>query len=148
MLEDLRHNRWEPFVVLKQELSSLARDFQCCLCNYIGYQCRLYERITLFFVQTQCRLRRYEHKWHTTIERRFTGRKKQSSSVHRVQFLVRRDWDIYWDICSYGMLRSFDWYFITDVSIQAIGYIFKVQANQEDCLILENGPDTFFPKRQ
>jgi hypothetical protein len=62
--------------------------------------------------------------------------------MHRARFLEWYDCNNYWDLASYEMLRSFDWWFITDVSGQAIGYIFRVQADQEDCLILENGPDT------
>ena len=34
------------------------------------------------------------------------------------------------DLYSSGMLRSVDWYFVTEVSGQTIGTIFKVQAVQ------------------
>jgi len=33
-------------------------------------------------------------------------------------------------------------YLVVDVSVQAIGYIVKVQADLEDCLVLENGPNS------
>jgi hypothetical protein len=33
-------------------------------------------------------------------------------------------------------------YLVVDISVQAVGYIFKVQSYQEDCLILENGSNS------
>ena len=41
----------------------------------------------------------------------------------------------------FGILRSLKWQFLTDVSGQPIGPIFKFQAVQEDCLSLEDGTD-------
>ena len=42
---------------------------------------------------------------------------------------------------SYGILRSLEWYFETDVSGKPTPYIFKGQALQEDCLTLEDETD-------
>jgi hypothetical protein len=39
------------------------------------------------------------------------------------------------------MLRSIDWYLVGDVSGQLVGLIFKDQAVQQDCLILEDKTD-------
>jgi hypothetical protein len=42
---------------------------------------------------------------------------------------------------SSGMLRSVDWYLVTDVSEQPIGPIFEGQAVKEKCLTLEDVND-------